>query len=74
MKILNTTPTLGINLTQEYLKFLLDTPILGFSETSTKPNYINNTEVLKFEVQDYSQQLPVFAVVLEFFTENGGIY
>ena len=74
MNITNTTTTLGINLTQEYLKFILDTLTLGISETATSPNYINNTEVLKFELKGYSEQIPVFAVVLDFYIENQGVY
>jgi hypothetical protein len=74
MNIVNTTTVPSIELTQEYLKFLLDTIVPGFCETSTKPNYINNTEVPKFEIKGYSEELPVFAVVLDFYIESGGVY
>lgn len=72
-RITNSENILTFELTSTDLKFITDTETLGF-QSNNDLKYINNEEILKFELKSYHSAMPIYGVILNFMFETGGVY
>lgn len=72
-RIINSENILGFQLTNDNLKFVTDMDNLGF-EAINDLKYTNSDNILAFELRSYHSLMPVYAVILDFMFETGGIF
>jgi hypothetical protein len=64
---------IGFEIVSDEPRFTSNAPVPAFQLTES-PLYINSSEVLSFELRSYDDTMPVFAIILDFITETGGVY
>jgi len=64
----------GFQITSTNLKVVTLSTKLALQVTDTSKKYINTTDHLGFLLREYDERSLVYAIVLEFFTQTGGVY
>jgi len=73
-RIINSENLLAYELISNDLRFIMKSENLGFQSTECL-KYINNGEdILSFELRSYHAAMPIYAVILNFMFETGGIW
>ena len=73
-KITNNENLLAYDITSKDLMFSDNTEILGFELREKILKYTNIGEVLSFELKSYHPSMPIYAIILDFMFETGGVY
>ena len=73
-KITNSINLLAYDITSDNLMFVDNTEILGFELQEKELKYINSGDILSFELKSYHPSMPIYAVILDFMFETGGIW
>ena len=48
--------------------------LLAYELTSKELSFVMNSNILSFELKSYHAGMPIYAIVLDFIYETGGIY
>ena len=73
-RIINSENLLAYELISDDLRFVMDSENLAF-ESIYDLKYINNgKDILGFELKSYHPAMPIYAVILDFMFETGGVY
>ncbi len=74
LKVVTLGTELSLQVTDTFIKYMNTTAALALRVADTSKKYINATKHLGFLLRDYNEKSLVYAIVLEFFTQTGGVY
>ena len=72
-KFTNSENLLAYDLISDDLRFVMNSEILGFEITNDNLKFTNKSG-LGFELKSYHPEMPIYAVILDFMFETGGIW